>query len=81
MRECLYLVADWVSRDWHVLAEKLGLTKPEVGRIAGTSEGRSREKCMMALYRWRCLAPLADYKISSVVLALRAASMHEMARE
>ena len=80
MQEAIYLVADSVSKYWRPLALKLGLSKQEVAAIEGKhSDARTREKCMTALYKWRSMVVLQQYKVASIMLALRECRLIDVA--
>ena len=80
MIEAICLVTDSVSKYWRQLALKLGLSKPEVASIEGKHpDVRTREKCMTALYKWRSMVVLQEYKVASIMLALRECRLFDVA--
>ena len=80
MQEAIYLVTDSVSKYWRQLALKLRLSKSEVAAIeAKHPDARTREKCMMALYKWRSMVVLQEYKVASIMLALRECRLTDVA--
>ena len=79
MQEAIYLVTDSVSKHWRQLALKLGLPKHEIAVIEAKHPARNREKCMHALYRWRSMVALQEYKLTSIIRALTAYRLHDVA--
>jgi hypothetical protein len=79
MREALYEVTDGVHKHWRHLAKKLGLSPNDIAEIESRDCGRSREKCLYALYKWRLMIPLQDYKVVALMQALNACGFIEQA--
>ncbi len=79
MKECLYLVADSLAHNWRQIGLKLGLSLRNVLDIEGRCVGRPREKCMIMLYKWRIMVPLQEYKVTSIIQALRECGHQQMA--
>lgn len=80
MMDATYLVADSSSKHWRELAHHLNLN-PSDTQVIEQRFGpyRPREKCMMSLYKWRQRVGLKDFKISSLVQALRATGLQAAA--
>ncbi|CAD5123358.1 DgyrCDS11715 [Dimorphilus gyrociliatus] len=81
MRDILLKVTDNVHNEWRRLAVSLRLNKADIAKIETSFSGRTREKCMRALYKWRSLVGLQEYKASSVIRALKECGLQEAANE
>lgn len=81
MRQAMYCMAERTSRDWRTLAKKLGLSGTDVADIENRFNGRPREKCMHALYKWRLMVPLQDFKVTSLIQAARLSNLNHVASE
>lgn len=81
MREILLKVTDNVHGEWRRIAVPMGLSKTDIAKIEASFPGRTREKCMRALYKWRSLVGLQEYKASSIIRVLKECRLQEAANE
>ena len=51
----------------------------DIASIESKFGGRTREKLMHALYKWRYMVPLSEYKIANLVMALRSSGLAKTA--
>lgn len=80
VREAMYMITDSSAKHWRLLSQRLGLTRGDIAQVENSlPSGRTREKCMHALYRWRSLVRLKEYKVASLILVLRECQLHDIA--
>ena len=79
MRQAFYTLAEGASPIWREVAKRLGLTSLDVANIETRFPGRPREKCMEALYKWRLLVSLQDFKVGSLIQAVKECGLTSVA--
>ncbi|KAK2152402.1 hypothetical protein LSH36_330g11013 [Paralvinella palmiformis] len=79
MREGFYVIADSIHRQWRRLAKTFGLSPVDVADIERSKAGRTREKCLNMLYKWRVIAGLKDYKMATLIQVLSSCGFSTLA--
>ena len=79
MQQAFYVLAEGVAGSWREVSKRLGLTPRDISDIENRFPGRPREKCMEALYKWRLLVSLQDFKVGSLIQAVKECGFNNVA--
>ena len=72
-------MVDSAPSHWRNIARHLKHTDRDIISIESKFGGRTREKLMHALYKWRYMVPLKEYKVANLVMALRSCGLAKTA--